>query len=125
MHSAQNSRISRIIFKIQEPFKDPSKFSLKFKDFSRISRINMKFKDFKDFSRMWQPWVCCQIWSQLTFLVDSLTTKCFHAFPKQWLSHDPVESMEFNFSSCRSSTFNQTIALIKVSCLGATRILAL
>ena len=27
-------------------FKDPPKFSLKFKDFSRISRIDMKFKDF-------------------------------------------------------------------------------
>ena len=46
-HWVQNSRISRIIFKIQGLFKDSPKFSLKFKDVSRISRINMKFKDFK------------------------------------------------------------------------------
>ena len=38
-----------IIFKIQGLFKDPPKFSLKFKDFSRISRIDMKLKDFNDF----------------------------------------------------------------------------
>ena len=40
--------ISRIISKIQGLFKDLSKVSLKFKDFSRISRIDMKYKDFKD-----------------------------------------------------------------------------
>ena len=45
----QNSRISRILFGIQGLFKDPTKFPLKFKDFSRISKIDMKFKDFEDF----------------------------------------------------------------------------
>ena len=35
-----------MIFKIQGLFKDLPKFSLKFKDISRISRIGMKFKDF-------------------------------------------------------------------------------
>ncbi len=45
----RNSRISRIIFKIQGLFKDLIKFWLKKKDFSRISRVSMKFKDFKDF----------------------------------------------------------------------------
>ncbi len=46
LHWAQNSRISRTTFKIQGLFKDPPKYSPKFKDFSRT---DMKFKGFKDF----------------------------------------------------------------------------
>ncbi len=38
-----------MIIKIQGLFNDPPKFSIKFKDLSRISRIGMKIKDFKDF----------------------------------------------------------------------------
>ncbi len=44
-----NSRLSRIIFKIQGLFKDLPKLPLKFKHFSRISRTCLKFKDLKDF----------------------------------------------------------------------------